>query len=198
MTWLAWVILIIGGYLLGSIPSAYIVVKLKKGTDIRQIGSGNIGATNTIRAAGRGTGVLVFLMDMAKGAIPTLVGMAISRDLAIVAGFAAFIGHLFPIWLNFKGGKGVSTAFGVALAMYPLYALFCISLWFIVMLATGYVSLGSCCGTALMPFISIFTHQPLICTIIFIIIAFLVCWRHRENFRNIKAGTEGRSFRRKN
>ena len=72
MTWLAWVILIIGGYLLGSIPSAYIVVKLKKGTDIRQIGSGNIGATNTIRAAGRGTGVLVFLMDMAKGAIPTL------------------------------------------------------------------------------------------------------------------------------
>ena len=75
-------------------------------------------------------------MDMAKGAIPTLVGMAFSRDLAIVAGLSAFIGHLFPIWLNFKGGKGVSTAFGVALAMYPLYALICISLWFIVMVAT--------------------------------------------------------------
>ena len=186
MEWLAWVILIVVGYLIGSIPSAYIVVKLKKGTDIRKIGSGNIGATNTIRAAGRGTGVLVFLMDMAKGAIPTLV-----------AGLSAFIGHLFPIWLNFKGGKGVSTAFGVALAMYPLYALMCISLWFIVMVATGYVSLGSCCGTSLMPFISIFTHQPLICTIVFFIIAFLVCWRHRENFRKIKAGTEGRSFRKK-
>lgn len=122
MTWLAWVILIIGGYLLGSIPSAYIVVKLKKGTDIRQIGSGNIGATNTIRAAGRGTGVLVFLMDMAKGAIPTLVGMAISRDLAIVAGFAAFIGHLFPIWLNFKGGKGVSSRLWGSVSDVPLYA----------------------------------------------------------------------------
>ncbi len=197
MTWLAWVILIIGGYLLGSIPTAYIIVKLKKGTDIRQIGSGNIGATNTIRAAGRGTGVLVFILDMAKGAIPTLIGLAISRDLAIVAGLAAFLGHLFPIWLNFKGGKGVSTAFGVALAMYPLYALFCITLWLIVMLATGYVSLGSCCGTALMPIIAICTAQPASCIIIFIIITLLVCWRHRENFRNIKAGTEGRSFRKK-
>ena len=197
MTWLAWVILIIGGYLLGSIPTAYIIVKLKKGTDIRQIGSGNIGATNTIRAAGRGTGVLVFILDMAKGAIPTLIGLAISRDLAIVAGLAAFLGHLFPIWLNFKGGKGVSTAFGVALAMYPLYALFCITLWLIVMLATGYVSLGSCCGTALMPILAICTAQPASCIIIFIIITLLVCWRHRENFRNIKAGTEGRSFRKK-
>ena len=195
MVWLTWVIMIIGGYLLGSIPTAYILVKLKNGRDIRRFGSGNVGTTNTVRAAGRTMGAFVFIFDVAKGAIPTLIGLSISQDLAICAGMAAFIGHIWPIWLSFTGGKGVATGFGMALAIEPVVGVICFAVWLLISLATGYVSLGSCCATLLLALLTLFTGQPFSSIIIIFLMCGLIIWRHRSNFRNIKAGTEGKSFR---
>jgi glycerol-3-phosphate acyltransferase PlsY len=196
MLWLIWIALLIGGYLVGSIPSAFILVKLKNGVDIRRFGSGNVGTTNTVRAAGHFMGALVFIFDVAKGAIPTLIGMIFSQELALVAGLAAFIGHIWPIWLSFKGGKGVATGFGVALAVNPLLALIIIASWFLVSLITNYVSLGSCTAAALLPILAIFFHQTPATIIVFFVMASLIIWRHQGNFRNIKAGTEGKLFNR--
>ena len=106
--WLLWTALIIGSYLLGSIPNAYIIVKLIKGIDIRKVGSGNVGSTNSVRAAGKGAGLLVFACDVLKGVIPVLIGMLISDTAALTAGLAAFLGHLFPIWLKFSSVKAPS------------------------------------------------------------------------------------------
>jgi len=197
MHWLIWVALIVGGYLVGSIPSAYILVKLKNGVDIRRFGSGNVGTTNTVRAAGHAMGALVFIFDVAKGAIPTLIGLSISPELALVAGISAFAGHIWPIWLSFKGGKGVATGFGVALALQPLIALIVISTWLLISLITNYVSLGSSTAAALLPILAVGTRQNLMIIIVFAVMAVVIIWRHRKNFLNIRAGTEGKLFNRK-
>ena len=157
MLWLTWLVLIIGGYLLGSIPSGYILVKLKKGIDIRRYGSGNPGSTNTARVAGRGLGIVVFALDAAKGAIPALLGLAVCPEAAALAGFAAFLGHLWPIWLGFSGGKGVATAFGAALVIAPVPSLIVIAAWLIISVATSYVSVGSCSAAVLLVIILILT-----------------------------------------
>ena len=195
MDWLIWIVLIVGGYLLGSIPSAYILVKLKKGIDIRRFGSGNVGSTNTVRAAGRGTGAVVFIMDVAKGAIPTLLGTAVCEEAALLAGLAAFIGHLWPIWLGFTGGKGVATGFGVALVIVPIQALIVICVWLVLAVLTGYVSLASCSASVLLWLLVLCTRQSWVCILVIFIIVGLICWRHKSNFINIKNGTEGKSFR---
>ena len=196
MLWLTWIVLIIGGYLLGSVPSGYILVKLKKGIDIRRYGSGNVGSTNTVRVAGKGLGALVFLLDGAKGAVPALLGLAVSPEAAALAGFAAFLGHLWPIWLGFSGGKGVATAFGVALVVAPIPALIAIGVWLILAVSTSYVSVGSCGAAILIVILLLFMANHWIYIPVFVAITALICWRHRSNFRNIRNGTEGRSFRR--
>ena len=107
--WLTWLILIIAAYLIGSIPCAFLLVKLASGRDIRKFGSGNPGSANSVRAAGPVIGGLVFLCDGHKSALPTLVGLLlVGPSLAACAGLAAFIGHLYPVWLRFEGGKGVA------------------------------------------------------------------------------------------
>jgi acyl phosphate:glycerol-3-phosphate acyltransferase len=196
MVWLIWVIVIILSYLLGAVPSAYIMVKLKNNIDIRHFGSGNVGTTNTARAAGTGIGIIVFLVDTAKGVIPALVGLHFSPWLAALAGLAAFIGHLWPIWLSFQGGKGVATGFGVGLALAPPLALISFITWLGISVATGYVSLGSCIATLLLALLMLFTGQPLPYVLVLFVIVILVSWRHRNNFRNIRNGTERKSFRR--
>lgn len=198
MEWLTWIILIIGGYLLGSVPSAYILVKLKRGIDIRRYGSGNVGSTNTVRVAGRATGIMVFCMDVAKGAIPTILGMAVCREAALAAGMAAFLGHLFPIWLGFKGGKGVATGFSVGLVICPVASLIAIAFWLVVSVITGYVSIGSCSAAVLLFILISFMTKSWTCALTFAIFAGIICLKHKNNFRNIKNGTEGKSFRRKN
>lgn len=195
MVWLTWIVIIILSYLLGALPSAYILVKLKNNIDIRHFGSGNVGTTNTARAAGTGMAIAVFIVDAAKGAIPALVGLHYSGWLAAAAGLAAFIGHLWPIWLSFQGGKGVATGFGVGVILTPWLALISLATWLIISIASGYVSLGSCVGTVLLALQMLVTSQPLPYILAVTIMAALVCWRHRSNFQNIRAGTERKSFR---
>ncbi len=197
--WFTWIILIIGGYLLGSLPSAYILVKAKKGLDIRKYGSGNVGSTNAVRVAGTGAGILVFFMDALKGAIPVALAywMLDLPELAVCTGLAAFLGHLYPIWLSFSGGKGVAIAIGIAAVLAPEAALATFIAWVIVALATGYISLASCSGGPVLVLASLFSQQPWFYTLLFAVIAAMVVVRHRKNFQNIAGGTEHKAFRRK-
>lgn len=197
--WLAWILFIIGGYLLGSIPSAYLLVKARKGLDIRKFGSGNVGSTNSARAAGLSTGVMVFLLDVLKGAIPVAVALWAldEQPLAVVTGLAVFLGHLYPVWLNFSGGKGVATAFGVYCVLAPPVALAAIIVWLIISPISGYVSLGSCCAAAATVIAGLITGQPWTTELLLCLICAMILLRHRSNFRHIADHTESKLFRRK-
>jgi glycerol-3-phosphate acyltransferase PlsY len=151
MTVAAWVI---AGYLFGSIPSGYLAVRMLLGKDIRTLGSGNIGATNVTRFAGRKWGVAVALFDMAKGGLVVLAArlFGVQEPLVLaLAGFAGVLGHNFPLWLNFKGGKGVATSFGVIFFWNPVPALIGGVAWYLVMKLSKYVSVGSMVSLATVP-----------------------------------------------
>ncbi len=193
--WIMWLVLIVGGYLLGSIPSAYVLVKAKNGIDIRRFGSGNPGTTNTMRAAGPVTGILVFLCDSLKGAIPTLIALhTVGPLLACCAAMAAFIGHLFPVWLNFKGGKGTATAMGIAIVLVPWLALISLGFWAAMVLILRYVSIGSCAAALLIALLVLATLQPWYMILLFGLIALAIILRHRSNFEHIRDGTENKIF----
>ena len=151
MTVAAWVI---AGYLFGSIPSGYLAVRMLLGKDIRTLGSGNIGATHVTRFAGRKWGVAVALFDMAKGGLVVLAArlFGVQEPLVLaLAGFAGVLGHNFPLWLNFKGGKGVATSFGVIFFWNPVPALIGGVAWYLVMKLSKYVSVGSMVSLATVP-----------------------------------------------
>jgi glycerol-3-phosphate acyltransferase PlsY len=143
---LASLVIAVAAYLLGSIPVGYLLVRFFRHQDIRAIGSGNIGATNVLRSGGKGLGAATFLLDVLKGA------SAVYRDAQALAALFAVIGHMFPVWLHFQGGKGVATGFGVFLVAAPLGALAAITVFAIVLLITRYVSLASILGAASFPF----------------------------------------------
>src|ERR1700759_903788 len=149
---LAVLIIVALAYLLGSVPTGYLLVRLFRHEDIRSVGSGNIGATNVLRSGGKGLGAATFLLDVVKGAVAVLLGALLAsyllpdmpvRDAQALAAVSAVIGPMFPVWLNFRGGKGVATGFGVFLVSAPLAALSSIALFAIVLLLTRYVSLAS-------------------------------------------------------
>src|SRR5271156_5813875 len=150
-------------YLLGSIPFGFLLVLLVNKEDIRAKGSGNIGATNVWRSGAKGVGFLTFVLDGAKGYAAVAVadflgrnqGPATMHKLAILAGLFAILGHMFPVWLRFKGGKGVATAFGVFLALCPLAALFAFVLWLAIVALTRYVSLASILAAVVLPFLTL-------------------------------------------
>ena len=162
--YLIFVPITIGSYLLGSIPFGLLIVKAH-GKDLRSIGSGNIGATNVSRALGRKWAYVCFVLDVLKGMFPMLLAMFITKPsgpfmllLWLVVGCAAILGHIFPIYLKFKGGKGVSTSFGVALGLWPYYticALFAISLWVVLVQIWQYVSLASIIASVSFPLVLI-------------------------------------------
>jgi glycerol-3-phosphate acyltransferase PlsY len=197
------VLAIVGSYLLGSIPAAYIAGKAK-GVDLRKHGSGNLGATNVMRVLGTKIGLAVFLFDMAKGAAPVYFfpkwltasgGLSIDPVIfAILCGIAAIMGHVRPIYLKFgKGGKGVATAAGVFLALAPLQTLLALLVFAVVLLASGYVSLGSLTSATVLPILLAATvgiHSPLFP--ISIAVAFFVFWTHRANIARLRAGEEHR------
>jgi glycerol-3-phosphate acyltransferase PlsY len=208
MTWYLWIIWIIFAYCLGSIPFAYIFVRFfKNGLDIRTVGSGNVGSTNTLRQAGPGVAAIVFVLDTLKGFIPAFIGMHIYAAnmpnmgdipiMAFVGAIAATYGHFFPVWLNFKGGKGVATAFGVLIAVSPLVAAITLVSWFVVMVASGYVSLGGCVAAVIAAASLGIVYQNLLVFFIFFVIAAGINFRHAVNYRNIIAGKESKVFRRK-
>jgi acyl phosphate:glycerol-3-phosphate acyltransferase len=186
-------IYIVVAYLLGSVPVGVVLSRLK-GQDPRKVGSGNIGATNVMRAAGKTLGIITLLGDILKGFLPT--GLALFYGLppifVVSIGLAAFLGHLFPLYLLFKGGKGVATALGVFLALEPVAIPILLAVFITVLLLWRYVSLGSLVGTALMPVLLLLFCAPVEYVVGSLIVGALVFWKHRENIRRIMAGTENR------
>ncbi len=189
----AWIIL---SYLLGSIPVGLLLSKAK-GRDPRRIGSGNIGATNVMRTAGKALGIVTLFCDMLKGFIPTWLAMYCDLPTGVIAGagLAAFAGHLFPLYLKFKGGKGVATALGVFLAMKPLAVLIVFIVFLGSLFAWGYVSLGSLAGAALMPLVLLALDAPPGFVLACAIMAVFIFVKHKDNIKRLLAGVEHRILR---
>ena len=189
-------------YLLGSIPFAYLAGRAR-GVDLRQHGSGNLGATNAVRVLGVPTGAVVYVLDTLKGFLPVflLVPMLVAPRLdlwAIAIGVAAIIGHVRPVYLGFqKGGKGVATAGGVFLALAPLATALGLAVWVLVFLPTGYVSLASIVTAALFPIAMLATGTPVRSALFGVAVAMaaFVVWMHRANIGRLRRGEEHR-FRR--
>ncbi len=177
------------GYLLGSIPFGLILTKAGGAGDLRALGSGNIGATNVLRTGRKGLAAATLLLDAAKGAVAVLLFALIDDSLAALAGFAAFIGHLYPIWLRFRGGKGVATLLGVTLALaWPVGLVFAL-VWVVVLAFSRYSSVGGMSAAAATP-IAAAAFGRFDLTIIFLACAMLVLLKHRGNITRLLDGTE--------
>ena len=199
------VLLLIGAYLIGSIPSAVWISRRFFGIDIRDYGSGNAGATNTFRVLGKKWGTIVMLMDVLKGFLATSLFIFLPKyvgadaeiiriNLMIGLGLAAVLGHIFPIWANFKGGKGVATLFGMVIAIQPIVALCCAGVFLIVLYLTRFVSLSSIlAGVAFAVFILfIFQAEAKSYRIFSIAVALLIILTHQKNITRLFHGTENK------
>jgi glycerol-3-phosphate acyltransferase PlsY len=185
--------LIAFAYLLGSIPTGYILGKLS-GVDVRQTGSGNVGATNVARAVGKWQAVVTLLADAAKGMIPVAIGLWLNLQpeaIAAIAG-AAFLGHLFPVFLKFRGGKGVATGLGALLVIAPLATFALLGVFVAVVLPTRLVSLSSIIAAAMAPLALWIFFQPPAIVSLGGFLAAMIVWRHRGNIQRLIAGTEPR------
>jgi len=179
-------------------------VRIFRKQDIRSVGSGNIGATNVLRAGGKGLGAVTFLLDMLKGCLAVWLGGLLGtmlvpdtpvRNWQALAALVAVLGHMFPIWLRFKGGKGVATGFGVFLVAAPWAALAAISVFFIVLALSRYVSLASVLGSAAFPIFAwllVKGDRPWFYIAVQFVVAFLIIAKHHQNIRRLLAGTESR------
>lgn len=184
------VLFLLGCYLVGGIPFGLLFSKLK-GIDPRKAGSGNIGATNVARTAGKSLGVLTLLADGAKGALPVLfASKAFGREWAALAGLCCFLGHLFPLYLRFRGGKGVATALGVFLVLMPLGALLATGAFVIAVSLTRIVSLGSMLGGILLPVYAYLWEGQGYVFWVSLLISLLVLVRHKANIQRLLKGTE--------
>ena len=188
-------------YLIGSIPSGYLIVRVKGGGDVRETGSGGTGATNVTRRAGKWAGLLTLLLDALKGTLVTLAARRLlTADFGVdwwvvAAALAAVVGHVFPVWLGFRGGKGVATGLGVFLGLAPLAVLAALPVFALVVWATRYVSLGSMTAAAALPFgVWLLGGQrgaaPLLTAAV--LGAALIIYAHRANIGRLLSGTESR------
>jgi glycerol-3-phosphate acyltransferase PlsY len=180
------------GYLLGSIPFGLLLTRFAGTQDLRSIGSGNIGATNVLRTGHKGLAAATLLCDMLKGtAAVVIAGFYGGPDAAMLAALAAFLGHLFPVWLNFKGGKGVAVYIGVLVGLFwPAAVVFCV-LWLATAATTRYSSLSGLVASFVTPiFLWWFGHPTL--AALFAVLTMLLFYIHRENIKRLQAGTEGR------
>ncbi len=203
-------LIVAAAYLLGSIPTGYLLVSLFRHEDIRAVGSGNIGATNVLRAGGKGLGAVTFLLDMLKGCAAVGLGALVwtllargalgastvpLRDFEALAALSAVLGHMFPVWLRFRGGKGVATGFGVFLVAAPWAALAAIAVFFLVLALSRYVSLASVLGSASFPVFAWFLARGVHHAFFFAVecaVALLIILKHHQNIRRLFAGTESR------
>jgi glycerol-3-phosphate acyltransferase PlsY len=187
------VIAVAVGYLLGSLPFGYWAGRLR-GIDLRLAGSGNTGATNAMRVLGLKVGIPVMVLDIGKGVAAVLIAQQLSSDevVAVLAAAAAVAGHMYPLFLNFKGGKGVATGAGAMLALVPGIGVAAFVLWLTVSLATRYVSIGSVVTAIAYPAAAFVTGQPWSVTIFALGAGAWVIWRHRANIARLRAGTENR------
>jgi len=192
MNWLLLIALTVFGYLLGSVPTGIIVVRFFKGVDPRTAGSKNIGATNVGRTSGRAPGLLTLAGDILKGSIPPLLAIKLNGGplTASLAGFSAFFGHLFPLFLNFRGGKGVATACGVFLVISPVSLILSLPVFVLLLLTTGYVSVGSIGAALAMPLYLYFLGMGPVYTVLGVVIGVLIIYTHRDNIKRIIKGEE--------
>jgi glycerol-3-phosphate acyltransferase PlsY len=180
------------GYGLGSIPFGLLIARLLGLGDLRRIGSGNIGATNVLRTGSRGAALATFLLDAAKGGVAVVIARHVAGgDAAQVAGLAAFLGHCFPVWLGFRGGKGVATFLGVLVALAWPLGVAAAATWIVVAALLRYSSLAGMSAAVLAPVWSVALGRPDLVALT-IALAVVVLWRHRANIARLRAGTEPR------
>jgi acyl phosphate:glycerol-3-phosphate acyltransferase len=192
-----WLLPITVAYLLGSIPFGYLLVRIFRKEDIRTTGSGNIGATNVARSGAKGLGIATLLLDLGKAYLAVKIAQWLAPgnyDVAVTAAIAAILGHVFPVWLGFRGGKGVASALGVFLALTWPSALSILAVFIVVVLLTRYVSLASIIAAASFPLFGFhFVPQRIPIVIFgFLFIPILIIVKHHQNIRRLLAGTESR------
>ena len=181
-------------YLLGSIPNGLILGNAIWGVDLRQHGSKNIGATNAWRTIGKAGGISIFALDFLKGAVSAYLGLHLggSELAGVLCGILAIAGHSWSVFLSFKGGKGVATGLGVIAALMPMVTLIVFAVWFAIVYFTGYVSLGSIVGAALVPILTLFFGLHTEFLILGLIAAVFIIYRHKSNIERLLNGTESK------
>jgi glycerol-3-phosphate acyltransferase PlsY len=183
---------ILAGYLAGSVPFAFLLAR-RRGIDVRQAGSGNVGAANVLRTTGVGRAIAVMLLDMAKGAVAVVLAhRSNGLSAAALTGAAAIVGHIYPVWLRFHGGKGIAVAAGVFGVLSPLATAIASVLFVVIVWATRYVSLGSVAATLALPPAAWLTGAPTAVVGAAAGTAGLILFRHRANLRRLRSGTERR------
>jgi acyl phosphate:glycerol-3-phosphate acyltransferase len=202
--WLHSLSIVVAAYLLGSIPTGYLLMRFVRKQDIRTLGSGNIGATNVLRSGAKGLGAATFLFDVMKGALAVLVGARLAtigfppipvHNAEALAALCAVLGHMFPVWLGLRGGKGVATAFGVFLVLVPYAALGSLAVFVVVFALGRYVSLASILGALAFPLFAWLTApwaRGYLIMAITGIVAGLILVKHQQNILRLLAGTEYR------
>jgi glycerol-3-phosphate acyltransferase PlsY len=186
VSWL--LVLVPVGYLSGSVPFGVLLTRLLAGKDVRAAGSGNIGASNVARVAGKKVGALVLLLDAAKGSLPVLLALALAPAepaVAAAAGAAAFVGHVFPVWLRFRGGKGVATALGVLAVLLPWAALAGAAVWVALVAATRVASVGSLAAGAVALGVAWAGTAPLSSRVLATVLFAAMLWTHRGNLTRL-------------
>jgi glycerol-3-phosphate acyltransferase PlsY len=188
-------LVVVAAYLIGSLPFSFMVARAFGVRDVRRVGSGNVGATNVLRSAGKAAGALALVLDVGKGAAATALAGRLAPDdaaLPAAAAVAAVVGHMFPVWLRFEGGKGVATGLGALAPLAPMAALGAIAAFVVVALATRFVSLGSVAGAVVLAVLAVGRRGPDPVAVAAVLSAALVVFRHRSNLRRILGGTESR------
>ena len=179
------------GYLLGAIPFGLLLTRIAGAGDLRTIGSGNVGATNVLRTGRKGLAAATLLLDVAKGAVAVLAARAIDPDYAVLGAAGAFLGHCYPLWLRFRGGKGVATYGGIALAIaWPVGLVFAL-VWIVGLALTRFSSVGGMAAAVSAPVLSAWLGE-FEATALFIALTLIVLWKHGANIDRLMAGTEPR------
>jgi glycerol-3-phosphate acyltransferase PlsY len=196
-SWIRGFSLVLFAYFLGSVPFGILVAKaFDRGVNLRDTGSGNIGATNVVRAAGKAAGILTLFLDAGKAILPmVLTYMLIGEDYLWVSlvGGAAFVGHILPVYLNFKGGKGVATALGIVIALSPVTGFLIMVIFTVIFYFTRYVSLGSLCAAAALPILMALLGPPSRSSVwLCLFMTIVVFYKHRENIHRLLAGQENK------
>jgi acyl phosphate:glycerol-3-phosphate acyltransferase len=191
VVWIAPATALLLGYLLGSIPFGLVLTRLAGGGDLRAVGSGNIGATNVLRTGRKGLAAATLLLDGAKGAVAVLIAQYINPDYGVLGAAAAFFGHCYPVWLGFRGGKGVATYAGIALALLWPVGLVYAAVWLGTLAFTRYSSLSGLLAAIAIPVAAAWWGNVEVATL-FIALTLVVIWKHRDNIGRLFAGTEPR------
>ena len=180
------------GYLLGAIPSGYLAGRWLKGIDLRDCGSGSTGATNVLRNVGKGPALVVFLIDVGKGALAVLLAKKVGLNdwVQVLAGLAALAGHIWPVWLGWKGGKAVATGFGMFLGLAWPVGLACFGLFMAVISLSRIVSLSSVVAAIGLPVLMVISGESSAYVVVSLVASLMVLWRHRSNIERLIAGTE--------